>query len=149
MENKHYFKWTYIALLVAQCTLLICLNFLSWHLKDDFLTYSIMIWFAILFASSHLIGVKKIVVLFVFLNMLVGIYYSYSPYTHWLISGLEILDTYSDDQKGSVFLLKFGNESVATVVFSKSNWTCHGKEYSTPSACRHISEVIQGRLKNK
>jgi hypothetical protein len=131
--------------LVLQFVLIVCLGFLNWHLKDMYLDVAIMVLLSCSVFFCIILGKKKVMLIFIF-GMIHTSTFSYSPWTHYLIQGMNVSNVYHDVDKGDVYLVNFEDGSMATVIFDGKEWQCYGREYANKPACKHIISIIKKQV---
>ncbi len=135
--------------LFFQAVLLVVLAFFGWHYKDENLVFLSIVLIFCNVALGFFLRVTWLVLTAFVVGAVVMSSFAYNPYSHSLISQMEVLGLYRDSTKGDVYFVGSKDGDVVGVVFHDSNWVCYGKAYANKYACAHILSIIQTSQANQ
>jgi hypothetical protein len=64
-----------------------------------------------------------------------------NPYTYYILSSA-IVEKEIPDKDGEIFIVKFRDNSSATIVYNAEDKICIGREYESKYRCRFILSVV-------
>lgn len=135
--------------LLSQAIFLVGLALFGWHYKDGNLVFLSIALTLCNVALSFFLRVARLVLTVFVAGVAVLSSFAYNPYTHSIISKMEVLSLYRDSINGNVYFVGSKDGDAVGVVSHDSKWVCYGKAYKNKYACAHILSIIQPSQANQ